>query len=175
MKLEFQLRGAPHAHVSACLRVGRGLKPSCTVSSARMAPSGFGLPSGGPWIETYRAEQRWPRRSRFGLPSGGPWIETSATVKPSRVSPRFGLPSGGPWIETPRSADSPPCGSRFGLPSGGPWIETAISVRCGGLLLRFGLPSGGPWIETCACHQQCPPSRVSACLRVGRGLKQVAV
>ena len=62
----------------------------------------FGLPSGGPWIETLVSlvSLLCLRLVGFGLPSGGPWIETIWFGVEWRTARRFGLPSGGPWIET---------------------------------------------------------------------------
>ena len=107
---------------------------------------------------------------RFGLPSGGPWIETFAPPRVFTCMSRFGLPSGGPWIETASPYAPPSRPAWFGLPSGGPWIET-----CDGLDgVRTGWGSACLRVGRGLKHDQLRPDHDddgSACLRVGRGLK----
>ncbi len=122
--------------VSVFLRVGRGLK--LDRDEGEVSRSRFGLPSGGPRIETasYPGSNFQPKS--FGLPSGGPRIETFG-AEYNGPQKGFGLPSGGPRIETGyhRAGQSPDHGvccrheeAGFGLPSGGPRIETP-AVRSG--------------------------------------------
>ena len=130
---------------------------------------GFGLPSGGPWIETEPCPcgpRAWRVSAclRVGRGLKLRWCEKLGGLA------RFGLPSGGPWIETP-SPYSSVSARRFGLPSGGPWIETACSQ---GLLVRGGVSAClrvGRGLKQRSNHNQMLSACVSACLRVGRGLK----